>query len=320
MSDIVFKPIISTNIMLIYTAVLLIIILLNRKHVLNRSIIIILFFIITQRPVIEDINNMLYKDLDILFVIDTTVSMNTIDINSKSRIENVKENIIEIIENLKGARYSIITFDNYSMVKMPFTSDISLVFDIVEGIKTIDPNYAIGTSLDLPFENMKVLLESSKDKENHKRIVFFITDGEVNLKNKKINELDKYNQISNLIDNGAVLGYGKESGGNIKITNSIDNSKLTSDEGYLIDKSTKELAVSRLNEQNLLYLKDKLSLNYYHMNNFSALKKKLNEIKKNTIEELGDNNYYDKELYYYFAIIMLILLLYELYYYRRNEQ
>ena len=322
MRNLFFNPIVPTINMIIYSVVLIIIVIINRKHIWNRLLIIILFFIITQRPMIKDVNNLLYTNLDILFVVDTTVSMNAVDIDESTRLLKVKKDCLAIMDYFRGANFALITFNNYSAVKTPFTSDLVLLNDLIDDMDIIDPNYAVGSSLDMPYENMKNLLESSKNREDHKQIVFFISDGELTLKNKNNSDSDKYAELRELIDDGAVLGYGSTNGGKIKIEHSIDSSKVVDEDGFLLDKTKKieEAAISKMNEQNLLYLKDKLSLDYYHMTKFSVLEKKLNKIKDNTVKSTGDDSYLDEDLYYYFSIPLLILLIYELFYYRRNEE
>ncbi len=320
MSNIVFNPIIPLAVMIVYSIILIAIVIMNKKNIVVRILIIVLLFIITQRPIIEDTDNKFYKNLDILFVVDTTLSMNSVDVNNITRISAFKNDCKQIMQNFKGSRYSFISFNNYSKVLIPFTDDINILYDIIDNLEVIDPNYAAGSSLDLPYDNTKNLLESSKNKENRQRILFFVSDGESNIKEKTKKDLDIYTNLVSYIDDGAVLGYGSTNGGKIIVDKAISKENLVDDDNYLIDKTNNKLAISKIDENSLLYLKDKLSLDYYHMNNFSTLKNKINKIKKMAKESLDDPLYYDKDLYFYFSFVMLCLLIYEMYSFRRNEQ
>lgn len=315
MSNIVFKPIVPLTFMLIYSFILIVIILINKRNIISRIIIVLLCLLISQRPVIENYNNDFYKNLDILFVIDTTLSMNSVDVNNTTRLKSLINDCKTIMQNLRGARYAVITFNNFSMVKTPFTDNIDIVYDIIDNLEVIDPNYAVGSSLALPYDDMKALLTKEREK-----ILFFMSDGEVNLKDSDNKNLDKYADLKDKIVNGAVLGYGSKSGGKIKIEKAINKDGLVDGNGYLLDKSKNEAAISKINEDSLLYLKDKLSLDYFNMKGFNSIEKKIKEIQNNTEVSVEDPMIFNKDLYYYPSFFVILLMVYELYYIRRNEQ
>ena len=171
-----------------------------------------------------------------------------------------------------------------------------------------------------------MLLESSDSKEElhdekKQKIVFFLGDGELNSYERFITNLADYNGIDELIDNGAVIGVGKTTGAKIKITETIRREKLVDNEGFLLDnsKSPVTAAISKLNEQNLKELSNKLGIDYINYES-GQLSKKIEEIKNIVVQdEEDDDAKNDKDLYYYFSLALLILMLLELLYYRRNE-
>ncbi len=327
MNDLIFKPIIPMSTMLPFTIVLILIVLINRKHIISRILIVLLFLIITQRPMLKDQEDVVYMlNLDVVFVVDTTVSMNAIDVENGTRLDEVKKICNNIVEEYPGSKFSIISFDNDAYMKYPFTDDIAVVNDVINNLKIIEPNYAVGSSLSLPAEYLKMLLESSDSKkelhdEKRQKIVFFFGDGELNSYEKFTTNLEDYNGLNELIDNGAVIGVGKTTGAKIRIDETIKRKNLVDNEGFLLDnsKSPATAAISKLNEQNLRELAIKLGIGYINYDS-SELSQKIEEIKNIVIQDENDDDAKnDKDLYYYFSLALLVLMLLELLYYRRNE-
>ena len=323
MSEIVFKPIISLPIMIIFSAAMLLIVLLNRQHIINRILIIIVLFIISQRPMIRDKEQAVFNlDLDVVFIVDNTVSMNAIDVNGGTRLEAVKRDCKNIMNTFAGANFAVITYGNIAQVKYPFTNEYGTIVDIIDSMKIIDPSYATGSALDLPHDYLKMLLESSENKEKHKRVVFFMGDGELTSSESSNTNFDVYNDLASMIDSGAVLGYGTSEGGKVIVKESVFINRIVDANGYLIDAKTGGPIISKFNEDNLKKVASSLKLNYYHMTNYSVIADKINEIKDkaNEQEEEDNDEKFDMDIYYYFSGALLVLLLLDLYHCRRNEQ
>ena len=319
-----YNPIISLNIMAVFSIVMLIIIIINRKHVINRILIIALLFIISQRPMLPKKGGTIDShDLNVVFVIDNTVSMNAIDVNGGERLKAVKNDCKRIIENLSGSNFAIITYGNIGFVNHPGTTDIAEINEAIDTIKVIDPYYAAGSTLDLPYKSMKTLLTGFRNKEEgkNKTVVFFMGDGELNRSEQTNTNLDVYKDLSDMIDNGAVMGYGTLEGAKIRITESVILDKVAPS-GFLVNKgsydSKSQVAISKLNEGNLKQVASNLSLDYYHMTDYSAIDSKIQKIKSDTIIERSVNEESFVDIYYYFSIALVCLLGVELLYYRRN--
>ena len=325
-SKLIFKPIIPLSTMIPFTVILLIVILINRKHIINRVLILLLLLIVSQRPMLKDQEDVSYVlNFDVMFVIDTTVSMNAIDVNNGTRLDVVKRTANYIIEELPGSKFAVITFDNNAYVEYPFTSDVAVIEDVIKTLKTVDPNYALGSSLSSPNEYMKMLIESvvQSDKnhdEKRQRIVFFMSDGELNNEERIKTNLSEYNGLSAMINNGAVIGIGTPEGGKMQVTSSVNMNDLVDSQGYLLDNSVSPpiAAISKMDESNLKAVASKLELDYFKLDS-NKLSEKIEEIKSMQDEEEDDDEKNDKDIYYYFTFAALILTLYELFYYRRNE-
>ena len=314
---------IPTIIMIVITIIMLAIVVINKKNIITRTAIVILLLVISQRPMIKDGGGIVYKlEMDVLFVIDNTMSMNAVDVNGNTRLNAIINDCKTIIDKMKGANFAIITYNNYSQVRVPFTNDSEIALDVLNNLQIVDPSYATGSTLNLPYDDMKMLLLSSKSKSRHYRVVFFISDGELTNPENLTQNIEQYKDLNDLIDNGAVLGYGSVDGAKIKVTDGVNLKGMVDNENYLLDKSKipAEPAISKLDETTLKALANTISLDYIHMTTNNNINNKIISIKNNAIAVEEAKQYVDKDIYYFFTAALLILLLYELYYYRRSEQ
>ena len=301
-------PIIPLWIMTPISIILLIFILKSKKKNLIQIIIIILLFVINLRIMIPTKNSEIQQNnLDVLFVIDNTISMEANDYsNNKTRLQGVKEDCKNIIEQLQGARFSIITFNNNAKVVTPFTKDTNTTIETIDIISPISELAAKGSSLNTPLETILLSLKSSSNEKNRIKILFFISDGEITDEST----LESYKEVKKYISNGAVLGYGTTSGGTMKIEDKYYNTSK-----YIMDNY--KLAVSKLDETNLKKIAKDTNIDYINMNKQSNLKAKLKQIKNITTSKLAksDKSSYD-DTYYFLLLPLLVLLTIEFNKYR----
>ena len=263
-----------------------------------------LIFLINLRPMKKDYKaEVEMKNLDVLFVVDSTISMWAEDMETKSakRMDSVKEDIKYIMTELEGSNFALIKFDNNSQILAPFTMDSRNVLDAIDTIKIPDRYYANGSSMNVPYDDMERLLTSSSEKKQRKTILFFMSDGEIT----NGSTLKDYSPFRSLIDAGAVLGYGTEEGGKMRYTD-YNN--------YIIDPTTNKEALSVIDEENLNTLSEEMGIDYIHMTDTYKVTYLLAAIKSGsviTVEETDDMVSYD-DVYHYFCIPLLILLLLEL--------
>ena len=319
MSNISFKPCISLGIAIVIGIIMIIIIILNKKNIINRILIIVVLFVFMQRPIIKnvvyDTNSSMY---DIMFVIDRTTSMNAVDINNDTRLNAAKKSIFTIIDSFKNAYFTILTYDMYPEILYPLTREMDIIEGLINGMDVVNPNYVTTiVSLNAPYKELKKYLETEKRDKNVKRLVFFISDGEINSSDAKALDFSNYKSLANLIDDGAVLGYGTELGGKMLIKqkiNDTNNNKYVDENGYLLDGDN--VAISKYNEKNLKSLANNIGLEYVHVDNATKIKY---VIERMVIERMGDRSETEKytDLYYYLAFILLILFMIELYHSRR---
>lgn len=309
------NPIIPIGAMIAISIILLIIILIfeirsKKKHkaigIILKIISIILLFIINLRPMIymgqEDV---VLNDIDVLFVLDTTISMSAKDMNSdtKTRLDRAKSDIVDIIQGLPGSRFGLITFDNRSNVVMPFTTDSKAVKDAVDAISVKQYILAQPSSPDVAIYSMKELLEQNGN--NRQRIVFYFSDGEIT----NDEPLKSFSGLQSYINNGAVLGYGSKNGSKLYYSQSYNQNivEVMQDptNGY-------KDAISKIDENNLKQIASDLKLDYYNMSNDKLkLDSKVSSIlklKNDGYQTTGKKKVYG-DLYYVFSSALVCIML-----------
>ncbi|MBR3524113.1 MAG: VWA domain-containing protein [Bacilli bacterium] len=308
-------PIIPIWLMLIISLIMIIYILIRYRIDYIKIGIIILLFIINMRIMIPKSKmNTENNNLDVLFVIDSTISMVAEDYNGTNpRLDGVKKDVKKIIDELSGARFSVITFSNSAKIISPYTRDINLAYESIEIIKPIREFDARGSSLNTPLDTILKSLKNSEKKEDRVRILFFISDGEIT----NNDTLTSYKKIKSHIQDGAVLGYGTKKGGRMKVYDILEEKQTylqTHDNNY-----NKIDAISKIDEDNLKQIAKDMNIPYVHMEKTSDLDDIIDSINKKTISEYEviDKKTYD-DIYFYFIIPLLILLLLELNKYRRK--
>lgn len=313
----IISGIIPIWIMVVICLILLIFISKNKFTAIRQIIMIILIFTINLRIMItsEDVEVM-STNLDVLFVIDNTMSILAEDYgnNNIPRLEAIKNDCNYIIDRLNGSKFSIITFNNTSQVLIPYTKDVSLTKDSINMIGTLDRFYAKGTTLNTPLENIQKQLESARNTDKtRKRIVFFISDGEITSEDES---LKSFSSLKKLTDNGAVLGYGTEKGGYMKIKD-----MSTKTESYIEEMSddySYKKSVSKIDEKNLKAIAKDMKLDYIHMQSQSNIEDKIDEIEKSTKKDSNEKSSNYTDTYFILTVPLAILLLYEFINYKRK--
>lgn len=305
-------PIIPIWLMIIITIIYIVLIFRTKpiSRLIVRILIIIVVFIINLRFMVPDSTGESYiSDLDIVIVVDNSISMVAEDYNGKhTRLSAVKDDLNYILGKIPSASYSVITFDSKSYIRAPFTTDSDTINGIIETMDVKLSLYSAGSNITIFKDDLKYMLESSKKKNNHKRIVILVSDGEIISSDK----LASLSDLKKLVDGGVVLGYGTTKGGEMR-----EKMYSTSDElEYIEDRRGSypyPHAISKIDEKNLKTMANDLGIDYVHMTKQSDVDSKINDIIK--VGELGDSSEIEsyKDTYYIFAIILSILILGELY-------
>ena len=291
--------------------VLFVIALLVRRHRLSDILfsaarillILVLVFIINLRPMrTTGEADLETRNLDVLFVVDTTISMWAEDYNGRhTRMSGVMADCEYIMKELAGANFALIRFDNRAQILAPFTQDVRNVTDAFDTIQAPDDSFATGSDLSAPILKMQELLRSSFEKEDRKTIVFYISDGEITGQAMLVS----YAFLSTYVDNGAVLGYGTKEGGHMK-----GGTYTTYD---IMDPETGERALSKLDEKNLNQIAADLGIEYIYMDETEKINPKISYVLQLAHATVGQSKIETfEDTYQWYAVPLLLLAAMEL--------
>ena len=195
------------------------------------------------------------SDVNVYFVVDTTTSAMARDHDGdRTRIEGYREDMAKIQEEMPGARFSIITFDYAARVVMPLTTDTNALKTAAENLRAENSLYSGGSSITAAQERLRLTLEGAKERQPERsRIVFYLGDGE-QTSSQDPTPFD----LPDLVDGGAVLGYGTEQGGRMASTDA------DGEPGEDIKDSQGNPGVSKIDEDRLEEIAEQLGVPYTH--------------------------------------------------------
>ena len=293
---------------------------LKRKGTLNyirQIVIVLLLFIINLRIMVGNGEaSAVSANVDVLFVVDNTISMLAEDYNGNDRrIDAVKEDCRYIMEQFPGASFSVVSFGNSVRPMIPYTLDQNNVLQAIRSLNGQATLYATGTSLNDVLVSLEDTLDNTRD---NYQIVFFISDGEITNEEK----LKSFSGLSKYIDGGAVLGYGTADGGGMKVvpfTGSDDEPEYLY---YNNEDYAKIKGVSKIDEDNLKSIASDMGIPYVHMTKQTKIDTEINTIQSQMRFSVQDSemnsidNYTD--IYYFFVIPLVLLLIFDYIYYKRK--
>lgn len=204
-------------------------------------------------------------NLNVYFVVDTTSSIIAEDWGTETpRVEGVRVDIDAIAAALPGARYSVVTFDQSTRVRLPLTTDTTALGSVTETLLPEPSEYSQGSSVTEASDRLRTLLEQAKQRAPERgRMVFYLGDGEQTAAGKPA----PFALPAGLVDGGAVLGYGTEQGGRMKAT----RSRYDGSGDYLKDPTSGEDARSMIDENTLRSLAGQLGVGYLHRESGDAV-------------------------------------------------
>lgn len=278
----------------------------NMRAYIRQIIAVVLIFLINLRIMVPSANvstNTQTLDTYVLFVVDDTISMLARDYDGDTeRLTAVKKDCSHIIEQLDGAKFAVISFNNNANLVAPYTDNSEYANDVIDSLYPLDSLYARGTSMNVCLDVMTDTLKRAREKADGSVVVFFISDGEITNEDK----LESFKAAAKYVDGGAVLGYGTKDGGNMYV-----KSYYTDQEELLEDTSgyPRKPAVSKIDEKNLKSIADDLGISYINMNDSTNVDPVIKKIQR---EAAGDSKTGKVkgfvDIYYIFAAMLAVLL------------
>lgn len=212
------------------------------------------------------------SDVDVFLVMDTTTSSNAEDYgpDGGTRLDAMKADARLIAAQYAGARYSIITFDNGSLVRLPLVADPTALDSALDTLEVEVTQYSGGSSISEARDTvLKRLTASQSAHPERLRLVFYFGDGE----QTRDSDPESFSDSRDLISDGAVLGYGTASGGPMR-ENDYSQYSYYGDQdpdagsppAYVVDtsQSGSPRAISKIDEDNLKTVASDLGVSYQH--------------------------------------------------------
>ena len=207
-------------------------------------------------------------NLDVVIAVDRTPSMSAEDYDTdKQRLDGVRSDIKQLAKTFSGARITMITFGESSQVVLPFTTDTASVTQAASVIDQEISLYVKGTSIDRPIETIQsALKKSERDYPTRGRLLFYFGDGEQTVKEAP----KSFASLKTLINGGAVLGYGTQSGGKMpeyygqRLYADPDEQKKYLEDPVSYRAGDYTFAISRINEKNLQTIASDIGVSYQH--------------------------------------------------------
>lgn len=198
--------------------------------------------------------------VDVFVLVDTTASMVAEDWDGDSpRLDGAKADMESLLDQLPGARVSMISFDSTAAVRVPLTTDHTAFSSAIETIGPEITLYSGGSSITEATSVLVDRLEKAAEQNpENASLVYYFGDGEQTSDTSP----ESMSAVAGHIDGGAVFGYGTEKGGRMKETLSYYS---TIDEAeYIQDTRAGTDAISKIDEGNLSTIAGDLGVDYTH--------------------------------------------------------
>ena len=239
-------------------------------------------------------------DLNVFFVVDVSPSSAAEDYDGASpRLVGMQTDINALAAELPGARYSLISFDNTAKVLLPLTTDATALRTLTQVLAPGSAYTSKGSSISAAGELLGDRLAAAQESHpNRPRLVFYLGDGEQTAASAP----KPFTHGTELIDGGAVLGYGTAAGGHMR-----DYSYSADKPGpYILDKSANYTpATSRIDEKALASVARQLDVPYIHRGNPAGISAALAASAPTLAAQAGNSEQAGAgrwELYWLFAL------------------
>ena len=216
-------------------------------------------------PAVPSTTTTVATNVEMFFVVDRTGSMAAEDYNGdQPRLDGVRHDVVELVEAMPGARYSVITWDSQAARQLPLTTDARAVRTWADTLVQEITYYSAGSAIDRPLPAVRSALEGAAERNpENVRILFLLSDGE-NTNDAAAGDVQSYAELAPLVDGGAVLGYGTPQGGTMRYYDGTEETGAGTDAPWILDETQPDAppAVSRIDETQLRRVAEDLGVDY----------------------------------------------------------
>lgn len=178
-------------------------------------------------PIVRADATQVVTNTDVIFLVDTTYSMNALDGHDGNfRLADVRQDIKTFSEKLAGSRIGIITYDSAPTIYLPLTattSDVAIAADTIQTKQYIESSH--DPNLTKALEDTKVYLdEAAKVDSTRQRLLVVMTDGELTGTTDTPEKVTAAAQkMASSVNATVVLGYGTDAGAKLPyLVNNFD--------------------------------------------------------------------------------------------------
>lgn len=233
-----------------------------------RVAMVLLVLVIALRPILPATGSgpAAVGGLEVYFVIDTTSSMAAEDADRPAvdgapatRLDGVRDDVAAVTGALTGAQFSLTTFDSATVQRVPLTSDATALVSAASSLTPEVSPFSQGSRIDEPLAFMTELLVSARQEHpDRTRVLFYLGDGEQTRQSAP----QSFAPLAPFLDGGAVLGYGSDQGGPMRVFDGYRADDAPGDPRYIVDPATGEPAISIADQEALRTIASQLGVQF----------------------------------------------------------
>ncbi|RSX53133.1 VWA domain-containing protein [Bifidobacterium goeldii] len=220
--------------------------------------------------VIETTTSRAVNATDVVVAVDVTGSMAVADAQYgsdtvSSRLDAARQAVNDITARYADSSFAALRFGASGTLDVPLTPDSNAITNWADTLTAEATSVSAGSSLDAPLDQLMLSLKSIRNQHPDDVIVLYmITDGEQTSTVTR----RSYSTLRRYLDDAFTIGVGSTDGGTIpNIADGVGNTNGQSDQAqqWVIDPTTGQPGISKLDENNLRDIADEMGGSYVHM-------------------------------------------------------
>lgn len=245
---------------------------------------------------------------NVYFVVDLTSSMVAEDWDGEAtRLEGVREDINDLLDDYVGSKFSLITFNSKATMRVPLTPDSTALASSINTMLPEVTQYSNGSSISAPRQLLEdtIKAEAKLDPEGKRaNIVLYFGDGEQTSETKP----ESFSGMKDFVSAAKVYGYGTTEGGKMKTQNGF---YISSDKDSYIKDGSGNDGLSVIDESNLKAIANDLGGTYEHRSSDQRISEAvLDDSEKIELEKKEGANINNTVEYYWLALVPFMLIMF----------